>query len=108
MAWTIRDDLRLTIRLGLTKGLNLIHGMRRRLSQDERDRVADTIAEHLLRANYRIEPGEPSQGHGPHLMAPKERDGAAQSGEGAGPAPDGGARPLDGTAAQRRRAHGRR
>ena len=74
MAWTIRDDLWLTIRLGLTKGLNLIHGMRRKLNEDERDRVADTIAEHLLRANYRIEPGEPAEGHGPQLMTPKAHD----------------------------------
>ncbi len=40
MVWTIRDDLRLTIRMGLTRGLRLVRGMRRKLSEEERNRVA--------------------------------------------------------------------
>lgn len=64
MTWTIRDDLRLSIRMGLTRGLRLVRGMRRQLSEDERDRVAAAIADHLDRANWRIEPGPPLTGHG--------------------------------------------
>jgi len=64
MSWTIHDDLRLSIRIGLTKGLALLRGKRRVLSPEERDRVAAVIAEHLSRANWRIEPGPPLTGHG--------------------------------------------
>jgi hypothetical protein len=64
MAWTIRDDLRLSIRIGLTRGLKLVRGMRRQLSEAERDRIAEAIAEHLHRANWTIEPGRPLTGHG--------------------------------------------
>ena len=68
MAWTIRDDLRLTIRMGLTRGLSLVRGMRRKLSEEERNRVADAIVDQVLRSNYKIEVGEPMEGHGPNLM----------------------------------------
>ena len=64
MSWTIHDDLRLSIRIGLTRGLALIRGKRRMLSPEERERVAAVIAEHLRRANWRIEPGPPLAGHG--------------------------------------------
>lgn len=64
MAWTSRDDLRLSIRIGLTRGLRLVRGMRRQLTEAERDRVAEAIADHLHRANWRIESGRPLTGHG--------------------------------------------
>jgi hypothetical protein len=64
MTWTIRDDLRLSIRMGLTRGLRLVRGMRRQLSENERGRVAEAIVDHLDRANWRIEPGPPLAGHG--------------------------------------------
>jgi hypothetical protein len=54
MPWTIRDDLRLTIRLGLTRGLRLVHGMRRKLTEEERSRVADAIIDQLHLSNYEI------------------------------------------------------
>ena len=54
MAWTIRDDLRLTIRMGLTRGLRLVRGMRRKLSEEERNRVTDVIVDQVLRSNYKI------------------------------------------------------
>jgi hypothetical protein len=59
MPWTIRDDLRLTIRMGLTRGLRLVYFMRRKLSEEERNRVADAIVEQVLRSNYKIEVGQP-------------------------------------------------
>lgn len=68
MPWTIRDDLRLTIRIGLTRGLSLVHGMRRKLAEEERNRVADAIIEQVLLSNYEITQGKPRDGHGSHLM----------------------------------------
>ena len=70
MPWTIRDDLRLTIRMGLTRGLRLVHGMRRKLTEEERNRVADAIVDQVLRSNYKIEVGDPMEGHGPNLTPP--------------------------------------
>ena len=67
MPWTIRDDLRLTIRMGLTRGLRLVHGMRRKLTEEERNRVAEAIVDQVLRSNYKIEAGDPIEGHGPNL-----------------------------------------
>lgn len=57
--WTERDELRLAVRYGLTKGLALVHGMRRQLSEEERDRIASAIIEYLELANYRVERGPP-------------------------------------------------
>jgi hypothetical protein len=59
MAWTIKDDLRLSIRMGLGKGFRLVRGLRRQLSEEERDRIAD----HLELANWKIVPGPPLTGH---------------------------------------------
>lgn len=67
MTWTSRDELRLTIRLGLTRGFRLVHGMRRTLSEVERNRVADAVIDQLERSNYRIETGPPVEGHGQRL-----------------------------------------
>jgi hypothetical protein len=64
MAWTIRDDLRLTTKMGLTRGLTLVHGMRRQLSEEERNRIAAVIVDQVLRSNYRIEVGEPMSATG--------------------------------------------
>ena len=64
MPSTIRNELRLSIRIGLTKGLRLIHCMRRKLSETERDRIAEAIADHLALANWKIEAGEPIEPHG--------------------------------------------
>src|SRR6185312_10363964 len=75
MPFTRDDDLRLSIRMGLTKGLRLIRGMRRQLDEDERNRVAEAIREHLVRANWRIEKGEPIGGHSQLSGGPGSRDG---------------------------------
>ena len=64
MVWSSRDDLRLAIRMGLTKGLRLVSGMRRQLTEEERNRVADAIIDHLNSANYRITQGPPLPPHG--------------------------------------------
>ena len=65
--WTKADDLRLSIVMGLRKGLSLIRGMRRALTEDDQRKIADAIAEHLQRNNWKIEQGVPLEGHGHHL-----------------------------------------
>ena len=50
--------------MGLTKGLRLVHGMRRQLTEEERNRVADAIIDHLDFANYKVTQGPPSPPHG--------------------------------------------
>lgn len=57
--WTERDELRLAIRMGLTKGFRLVHGMRRQLSEQERDRIADAVIDQLELSNYRVARGPP-------------------------------------------------
>jgi hypothetical protein len=64
MTWTTRDDLVLSIRMGLTKGLRLVHGMRRKLSIEERDTISRAIADHLKLTNWKIEKGPPLEAHG--------------------------------------------
>ncbi len=47
MPFTREDDLRLSIRMGLTKGLRLVRGLRRQLDEEERNRIAEASREHL-------------------------------------------------------------
>ena len=65
--WSKRETLQFTIKLGLRKGLALIRGMRRSLTDDEQDRVADTIVKHLELSNWKIEEGSPQPGHGSNI-----------------------------------------
>jgi hypothetical protein len=66
--WTKAEDLHLSIVMGLRRGLSLIRGMRRSLTEDEQHKAADAIVEHLERSNWKIEQGPPREGHGHHLM----------------------------------------
>ncbi len=63
--WTKTQELAFDIMMGLRKGLRLVRGMRRTLSEEEQQRVSAKIAEHLELANWQIEKGAPSQGAGP-------------------------------------------
>ena len=59
-----RRPPRPSIRVGLTKCLRLVHGMRRKLSVEKRDRIADAIHEQLETgelANWKVELGCPIQ-----------------------------------------------
>jgi hypothetical protein len=67
--WTKADELRLSIVMGLRKGLTLVRGMRRSLTEDEQRKVAGAIVEHLEHNNWKIEQGSPREGHGPYLMS---------------------------------------
>jgi hypothetical protein len=57
MPFTAEDNLRLSIRTGLVKGLRRAPGLRRQLDDADRNIVADAIREHLALAGWRIEPG---------------------------------------------------
>ena len=63
MPFTPEANLRLSIRMGLTKGLRLIRGMRRQLDEDDRNRVAEAIRDHLVLAGWRMQPGPSIGGH---------------------------------------------
>jgi hypothetical protein len=67
--WGKADELRLSVLMGLRKGLSLIRGMRRSLTDDEQHKVADAIVKHLEKNNWKIEQGPEREGHGPHLMS---------------------------------------
>jgi hypothetical protein len=44
--WSKADDLRLSVVMGLRKGLSLISSMRRSLTEDEQHKVARAVVEH--------------------------------------------------------------
>jgi hypothetical protein len=67
--WSSSDDLRLSVVMGLRKGLSLIRGMRRSLTEDEQHKVATAVVEHLESTNWKIEQGPSREGHGPNLMS---------------------------------------
>jgi hypothetical protein len=79
MPFTRDDDLRLSIRMGLTKGLRLVRGLRRQLDEEDRNRVAEAIREHLALAGWRIEPGPGIGGHSQLSGPANKRDGAGRS-----------------------------
>ena len=66
--WSKTQALRFSVMLGLRNGLALIRGMRRSLTENEQERVAHAIVEHLEQSNWRIEPGPEAEGHGPKIM----------------------------------------
>jgi hypothetical protein len=65
--WTVADELRLSIRLGLKRGLALARGMRRALTEDEQNRVAEEITVQLRRG-WKIEPNDVPIAPGMHSM----------------------------------------
>ena len=76
MPFTREDDLRLSIRMGLTKGLRLVRGVRRQLDEDDRNRIAEAIREHLKLAGWSIEPGPGIGGHSQLSGMANDRDGS--------------------------------
>jgi hypothetical protein len=63
------DELRPSVVTGLRKGLSLIRGMRRSLTENEQHKIAGAIVEHLEQSNWKIKQGPTREGHGPHLMS---------------------------------------
>jgi hypothetical protein len=54
---------------GPCRGLRLVRGMRRALTEDEQRRIAGAIVEHLEESNWKIEQGPVREGHGQSLMS---------------------------------------
>ena len=67
--WNKADDLRLSVVMGLRKGLSLIREMRRSLTEDEQHKVASAVVEHLESTNWKVERGPMREGHGPNPMS---------------------------------------
>jgi hypothetical protein len=63
------EELHLSVVMGLRKGLKLIRGIRRSLTEEEQHKIAGAIVDQLVDQNWKIEPGPPREGHGPHLMS---------------------------------------
>jgi hypothetical protein len=61
--WSKADDLRLSVLVGLRRGLKLCRGMRWALTEDEQNKVAAVIVEDLERSNWKIEQGPMPEGH---------------------------------------------
>jgi hypothetical protein len=61
--WSADDELRLVIMLGLRKGLATVRGARRAFTEDEQNRIAGEILDHLRLSNYSITPGRSGRGH---------------------------------------------
>jgi hypothetical protein len=61
--WSEAESLRLTVLMGLRKGLKLCRGMRRALTEDEQHKFAGAIVEHLEQSSWKIEQGPASEGH---------------------------------------------
>jgi hypothetical protein len=76
--WGKADELRLTVLMGLRKGLSLVRGMRRSLTEEEQHKIAGAIVEHLEQSNWKIEDGPAymlqhfvSEHHFEHRLAQK-------------------------------------
>jgi hypothetical protein len=61
-------ELRLSVIMGLRKGLRLIRRMRRSLTEDEQHKIAGAIVQELKQSNWKIEQGPMGEG-GAHLMS---------------------------------------
>jgi hypothetical protein len=59
-----RQTLVFTVRMGLRQGLMNIRGMRRELTVEQQERVAETIVEMLETHNWKISLGEPGRAPG--------------------------------------------
>jgi hypothetical protein len=55
---TERKDFVFMVRMGLRKGLSLIRGMKRSLTEDQQRQVAETMVHELETSNWKIEEGE--------------------------------------------------
>ena len=71
MAWTAADEFLFSIKMGLRKGLALVRGMRRSLTDAEQDLVSRTIVEQL-RPGWKVEPNPPEVRPGPHSSFAKK------------------------------------
>jgi hypothetical protein len=54
--------------MALRSALTILHGMRKSLTDEQQDRVAEMMVEDLRRQNWKIEKGPEAPGHGPQIM----------------------------------------
>lgn len=71
--WTDRGSLRLSVVMGLRKGLSLRSAMRRGLSEHDQRKIAEEIIKHLEQSNWKIVQGPPLEGGASHLARPLKR-----------------------------------
>jgi hypothetical protein len=70
---TEQDSLRLSVVMGLRKGLTRIRGMRRALTEEDQRKIAEEIIKQLEQSNWKITQGPPLEGGASHIAGgPKE------------------------------------
>jgi hypothetical protein len=62
MTWTNDEELRLSIRIGIREGYDLIRGTRGSLTDDQERVIADAVLKHLEKDYWRVGRGPPSEG----------------------------------------------
>ena len=60
---TERQDLVFSFKMALRSALSVIRGMRKTLTDEQQDRVAEMMVEDLRRQNWKIEKGPMPKGH---------------------------------------------
>jgi hypothetical protein len=58
---TERKDFVFMVRMGLRKGLSLIRGMKKSLTEDQQQHIAETIVHEIETTNWKIEQGPPAR-----------------------------------------------
>jgi hypothetical protein len=62
--WTERQDLIFSFKMALRSALRVLRGMRKSLTDEQQDRVAEMMVEDLRRQNWKIEKDRPEpEGH---------------------------------------------
>jgi hypothetical protein len=61
--WTERQDLVFSFKMALRNALKVLRGMRKSLTDEQQDRVAEMMVEDLRRQNWKIEKGPTPEGH---------------------------------------------
>jgi hypothetical protein len=76
--WTEQDSLRLSIVIGLRKGLSLCRGMRKTLTEEQQKTVADEIIKHLELSNWKIAQGPPLEDGARHIAGGSGKSAASK------------------------------
>jgi hypothetical protein len=70
--WSKRQHFQFSVMLGLRKGLRLIRAAKRTFTEDEQEKIAGAIVEHLEHSNWKVEQGPEPQGHSAIMGATNE------------------------------------
>ena len=77
--WSKADGLRLSVVMGLRRGLSLIHGMRHSLTEDEQHKVATAVVEHLAIGRDRTKSNARGTWAKPHVQVKLPAVGAQRN-----------------------------